>query len=73
MCAFYTQHDAFLVSSALHECIRSFVHVQLVGGSTNLFSALIQHASSPTNLFRPCVQLASDPINLSNDSRVARV
>ena len=42
----------FLVSSILHECIRSCNRTQLASGSANLFSAHVQLASDKTNLFR---------------------
>ena len=73
--AFYMQRNVFLVSSTLYECIKSCAHVQLVSGSTNLYSTRVQLASSPKNLFRPspCMQLASDPINMSSKSRVTRM
>ena len=65
--------NTFLMSSKLHEFIRSCAHVEIAKGSTNLFSAGMQLASSNTNLFTPCMQLASDQINLSSDSRVTHV
>ena len=42
----------FLMSSALHKCIRSCARMQLASGSTHLFSAYVQLASGKANLFR---------------------